>query len=110
MDEESTDAGTRLRELQEELSDLNQLKANRGFKRLMTYAEVQLKNRRDSVLLTPLKAMDEVLEQEYSKGEIAGIQLFTEMHATASAAIEDEIAELLKEIENVSEKDDSTES
>jgi hypothetical protein len=65
-----------LRELQEERSELKSLQEHRGFKRLLELARTQSEARKQAVFLTPLEKMDEVLKQEYQKGEISGIELF----------------------------------
>lgn len=86
-----------LRELQEELSELCKLRDSRGFKRLMLIAKEQATARKDTLVLTPLKKMNEVLAQEYAKGEVAGILLIVEMTDIQIAALEDEISDKLKE-------------
>jgi hypothetical protein len=86
-----------VRELQEELSRLNSLKAHAGYVYLMEIAQAQLETRKQAVFLTPLKKMDEVLEQEYQKGEISGIALFMQMVDVRIQQLSDEINETLKE-------------
>ena len=88
-----------LRELQEELSKLKSLQEHRGYEYLMQVAESQLENRRQQILLTPLRAMDEVLMQEYSKGEVSGIELFTKLVEIRINDLTQEIQERLKEDE-----------
>jgi hypothetical protein len=84
-----------LRELQEELSELNALREHRGYKTLMTIADLQAKARMDS-LIAPIKTMDDTLEQEFRKGEIGGIQLFMRMTDVQISMLESEIETLLK--------------
>lgn len=91
-------AEPQLRELQEELSELRSLQRTRGYARLMFIAEEQVKARTSNVILNALKCMDDVLEQEYKKGEIAGIQLIMEMTNTHILALESEIESKLNEV------------
>lgn len=107
MEEGSTDAATRLRELQEELSELNILVKSRGYLRLIGHADEQIETRRNAFELNPLEKMDDVLKQEFLKGEIAGIRLFREFAASLVEAIAAETQELIQEIEHASKKDDS---
>jgi hypothetical protein len=88
-----------LRELQEVLSDLTSLKDSRGYKRLMMVAQGQVESRTNQLILAPLAGMDAVFAQEYAKGEIAGIRLFTEIVDDQIKVLEDEIQEKLKEQE-----------
>ncbi len=64
-----------LRELQEELSKLIGLRSHPGYGVLIDVLNSQADTRKQGIFLTPLKSMDEVPEQEYKKGEIAGIEL-----------------------------------
>lgn len=96
-----------LRELQEELSELNSLVQHRGFKRLLKIGEEQVKARQESILLVPLKSMKDVLPQEYAKGEISGIKLFMELTKIEIGSLEAEIQQIL-ETHNVQETSNST--
>jgi hypothetical protein len=80
-----------LRALQEERFELTTLKEQRGFNRLMLIAEQQLESRKQVVFLNPLKKMDDVLTQEYLKGEISGIALFKELTDVRIADLTDQI-------------------
>lgn len=86
-----------LRELQEALFELKNLRDSRGFKRFLIIAREQSNSRKDTLILTPLKSMDEVLGQEYAKGEVAGIDLMMTITDAEIDSLETEIAELLKE-------------
>lgn len=95
-----------VRELQEELSSLNSLKKHPGYQYLISVAEGQIASRMQGLILTPLKTMDEVLEQEYKKGEVGGVMLFKEIVDIQIKALEDEIQSKLEELENVNENAD----
>ncbi len=64
-----------VRELQEEQSRLRSLLGHSGFTYLKEVLESQAASRTDHIILNPLESMDDVLEQEYKKGEAAGILL-----------------------------------
>lgn len=99
-----------LRELQEELSKLNSLVKHPGYVDLLKIADQQIDARTQAVFLNPLKAMDEVLEQEFKKGEIAGIKLFREIVGIEIGRLEEDIATKLEELKNVDEISDDSES
>ncbi len=84
-----------LRELQEELSNLKSLQQHFGYKYLMELAEAQEKSRTGQILLTPLKTMDEVLAQEYMKGEVSGIMLFRNLVTVRVEDLEEQIKDEL---------------
>ncbi len=86
-----------VRELQEELSKLRGLVLHAGYDYLVKIAQAQLETRRQQIILTPLKSMDEVLAQEFAKGETAGIELFTRLVDIRINDLESEINERLKE-------------
>lgn len=78
----------KLREAQRELSNL----ANSpGWAKLREGALSQIEGRIESLILSSLKGMDEVLEQEYRKGEIAGLKLFLELPAILLGNLEAEL-------------------
>lgn len=95
-----------LRELQEELSELRSLQKTRGYTRLLFIAEQQIEARVGNLVLNPLEKMDDVLKQEYAKGEIAGIKLFASMTDTHIATLENEIAAKLKKEEDHDNSED----
>lgn len=68
-----------LRALQEERFKLTDLRDHAGYRYLMQIAKAQMNARHQAVFLTPLKKLDDTLEQEYHKGEMAGIALFMNM-------------------------------
>lgn len=105
MGDEADEQQPELRELQEELFRLRELQRNPGYKYLLEIAEAQLETRKQAVFLNPLKSMDEVLEQEYKKGEIQGITLFTQIVETRAKDLEDTILELTtNEVEKDNER------
>lgn len=71
-----------------------------GYKYLLEIAEAQLETRKQEIFLRPLTAMDQVLEQEYKKGEIGGIKLFTEIVDIRVRDLEEQIKLALNEQEN----------
>lgn len=83
--------------LQDDLRDMAALIEHRGWKKLMEYADQQIRGRTDEVILTPCKGMDAAMEQEFSKGEIAGIRLF----CTFPEAVAGDLREQLKKEEPV---------
>lgn len=96
-----------LRELQEERHNLKKLQESAPFKFLVGTADSQIKTRTDNIILRPLANLDEALAQEYAKGEVAGIRLFTQMVPTLIETLDEEIAELIeKENENATSTDD----
>lgn len=94
---------SRVRELQEELSKLASLKEHAGYQYLMEIAEAQVKGRMDQMILTPLEGMDQVLRQEYAKGEVAGIRLFTNIVEIRLTDLQEEIEDLVPREENEDE-------
>lgn len=62
---------------EEVLADLRDLVKSRGWARLSSIAKAQIATRNTNVL-KPLKG-DGIYEQEFQKGEIAGIQLFMQL-------------------------------
>ena len=67
---------------EEVIRELRKLIKSPGWVQLLKIADAQIETRRRAIILSPLKAMDEVLEQEYAKGEIAGIMLFLSLPET----------------------------
>jgi hypothetical protein len=86
-----------VRELQEELSELRRLKTFPGFAWLLKVAEDQVKSRTEVIILTPLSGVDAALEQEYKKGEISGIKLFSELVDIRIDELERDIEQRIKE-------------
>lgn len=82
------------RELQEELSQLRGLVKLPAWEKLMRYASEQLTGRIDNIILNPVNGADDTLKQEYLKGEVSGIKLFTKMPEILIAELEDAIAQL----------------
>jgi hypothetical protein len=92
-----------VRELQEELSRLRSLQEHPGFEYLMRIAGAQLETRKQQILLTPLPTMDSVLGQEYAKGEVSGIELFTRIVDIRMRDLAEEIQERLRDNEHDAE-------
>jgi hypothetical protein len=84
-----------VRELQEERSRLFSLREHPGYEYLMRIAEAQVTSRQASIMLTPLQSMDEVLRQEYAKGEVSGIALFSRIVDIRIRDLEEQITERL---------------
>ena len=93
-----------VRVLQEERSRLTNLREHSGYKYLMEIAAAQIETRRQAVFLKPLKSMDETLEQEYLKGELSGITLFSQMVDIRVDELAGEITQLLEELEEIHER------
>lgn len=99
--EEEEDPKVQVRELQEVLSDLNALVESRGWKRLQKITAAQIETRRNGYEAKPLKSLDETLEQEFLKGEVVGIRTFIQLPYDEIEDLQTQIAELLKENEDV---------
>jgi hypothetical protein len=112
MDQDQQEAETPLRDLQEELSSLKKLHESPVFQRLLDIAKVQIQSRQDTIILRPLENRDQILAQEYSKGECSGIKLFTQLPLTLMESLETEIAERLRQEEeaNANSNKQTTES
>jgi len=63
----------------------------RGWQVLMGIAEGQIGTRTNSIILRPLHETAAIYEQEFSKGEIAGIKLFQNMPQNAIDALSNDI-------------------
>ena len=93
-----------VRVLQEERFRLSSLREHDGYKYLIEIAQAQIETRRQAVFLKPLKSMDEILEQEYLKGELSGITLFSQMVDIRVEELTGEITHLLEELEEIHER------
>lgn len=82
--------------LQEELRELQSLQDHPGWKRLIRYAAAQKEGRINELLLRPETNEREV---HYTRGELAGIKLFTEIPAVEVNRLTAEIEQLQKQIE-----------
>lgn len=80
-------------DLRKVLRDLQELVKSPGWAQVLDLCAEQLYNRGEMIFKVPLMSMDEVLGQEYSKGEMAGIALFKEMPELTITAIETLIKE-----------------
>jgi hypothetical protein len=89
-----------LRELQEELSKLSQLRSTAGYDLLVGVLHSQADTRKQSIFLTPLKSLDEVPEQEYKKGEIAGIEFAAKFVDIQIEILRQSIATYTREVES----------
>ncbi len=89
----------RVRELLEELSGVEALVENAGWKQLMLIAQQQLQLRLPGVL-RKLDSMDDIPGQEFEKGVVAGIELFCALPGVRVEALKVDIAQLDEEIED----------
>lgn len=85
-----------LREMQEELATLRKLIESPGWKRVMAIADSQIQNRFTSIIRTPGKTMDGLIEKEYANGEVAGIELFQRLPEIQVETLKQTIDEELK--------------
>ena len=93
------DQEVRLRELQEECSNYRELQEHIGWVKLMEIAEGQVELRLPAVL----DKLDNLLEatgQEYEKGVIQGIKLFSQLPGIQIESLEQDINLAEKELEN----------
>ena len=90
MDRELSQA---LREAQEERSRLLSLTNHVGWKWYEGILDSQIEARRNTYELRPLKTMDEVLEEQYVKGELNGLR-------TVKALVIARVEELENDIQN----------
>lgn len=92
-------AAERHRQLSEELHKLELLVEHSGWVRLMEIADGQCKNR-EPAIYKPLENLLEVGRQEFEKGEVAGIRLFTVLPHKRIADIKQELESLPEETED----------
>lgn len=71
---------------------LRDMMESNGWAVLMGIAEGQTTSRSGGILLQPLQTGDAIYEQEFAKGEIAGIKLFQNMPQNAIEALTNDIA------------------
>lgn len=95
---DNRDASQLLREAQEERSSLVRLTYEPGWKWFMELLATQEQNRRNQFELVPLKAMDEVLEEQFLKGELAAYRTVQAIVKARIEELESEIDELEQEI------------
>lgn len=91
MDEKET----LLAQQRKELSELRNLIKLPGWDRLVEIGDGQRKARWNQVMIKPCKSVDATLEQEFMKGEYAGIALFFQLPLDRIGDLE----ELIKQIE-----------
>lgn len=87
----------------EQLSDLQDLVRSRGWVRLSSIAEAQVKTRTNNAL-KPLDQNSTPYQAEFLKGEIAGIRLFMQLPQIAIEALRQQ----QKEQEDASDDDSET--
>jgi hypothetical protein len=105
MEQEEEGEGKReLRELQEEQYRLRSLKDHPGFKYLQEVLQAQVETRTKAIILAPLASLDEVPNQEYAKGEAAGILFAKEFVDTRLNALAEEIQDILEKKESGDEQ------
>lgn len=95
MDKELSQA---LREAQEERSRLLSLLAHPGWKWFEGILDTQIEARRNHYELQPLKKMDEVLEEQYIKGELNGLRTSKFLIIARVEELENDIQEYEKEL------------
>lgn len=83
-----------LEELHKARREFQELLKSQGWDRLSRAMEDQLTARRNTLELTPLKSMDEVLEQEYKKGEISMLRLVLTLPGTVIETTTEQIKEI----------------
>lgn len=72
----------------------------------MSILSAQADTRKSSLFLTPLKTMDEVLEQEYRKGEVAGLEFASKFVEIQIQILREQIEELTQEVEKDEQNSD----
>ena len=72
-----------------ELSEFHSLVKSQGWDRLLKIASAQIEPRKNKILYEPLRTRDATLEQEFMKGEIAGIALFMRLPQDRIADLKD---------------------
>lgn len=88
------EASLRLREAQEERSNLLSLTHTPGWRWYTGLLDQQIANRRNQFELVPLEKMDQILGEQFLKGELAGFRV-------ARIIVEARIEELESEIEEL---------
>lgn len=76
-----------------------ELQAFPAWQILKAQLEKQVQIRTERVMLTPLKALDSAMEQEFEKGEVAGIRLVLALPQQMFDDLSFEVDKLLKEME-----------
>lgn len=85
---------------------LRQLLASEGWKAYIAIVEKQQIARLDAILLTPLQGVDAAFEQEYKKGEIAGMRTAISLPETMVETLTEALAEARSQREAEAEKGD----
>lgn len=76
---------------------MRELRESRGWILLLEYAAEQIQGRTDEVMLKPAGGLDNALAQEFSKGEVAGIRLFTMMPETVESIAAAQVKSIAQE-------------
>lgn len=95
---DSQDNSQRLREAQEERSNLLRLTREPGWKWFMGLLQTQEQNRRNQFELVPLSKMDDVLGEQFLKGELAAYRTVQVIVMARVEELESEIDDLEQEI------------
>jgi hypothetical protein len=90
----------RLSEAASDLSVWASLCEHPGWQRLVAVAEGQVNERAKRILHSPLKNQDGIFEQEFTKGEASGIELFRRIPDVQREQAQELVQQLQKEIEN----------
>lgn len=77
------------RDYESALLDFKAMLKTKGWKRLLEIGKGQQEVRKHSVILTPLKLIDDALSQEFMKGEYAGIGLLLAIPETEISKFEE---------------------
>jgi hypothetical protein len=91
------DQEVHLRVAQEEYSNLKSLVDHPGWKLVLEYAKGQIESRSPGIF-TKLENILLVTAQEFEKGEVAGIQLFSKIPGIVIADLEEKIVAFEKEL------------
>lgn len=104
MNDEAEDQKFNAREELEQLHELRvmweELQASPAWKKLQSQLEEQIKLRTERILLVPLQSADAVFEQEFSKGEVAGMRLVLRLPEQAKEDLQyaqERVKQLMKE-------------
>ena len=91
----------KLREEMEEIRStvqaFRELLNSRAWALLLDIAKVQIETRKN-LLTQRAKGMEGVLELEYAKGEIAGIEIFTRIPSTALEDLEEQLSDIKEQL------------
>ena len=67
---------------------------------MLSVLNEQIAHRTQAIILSPLKSIDAVGEQEYAKGEVAALKLAVQMPEAMLEAVIDELKQLEEALKN----------